>query len=236
VDKVIHSIKDILDSSTSMFFTEERGHWVFRGQADKDFQLTPSISRTKHTSRDRIKFEESIFSIFRREASTYITIPPENEWEWLALAQHHGLPTRLLDWTHNPLVALYFSVESHDNKDGILFALRSIGRVPSKTLGESPFSIKKARKYYPRIVSPRIRAQEGLFIICSNIESPLDQPLREDWSIEKLIVPASHKTTIQYELFRLGIHTSSLFPDIDGLAKRIKWQHAVSPFGKETTV
>ncbi len=63
-----------------------------------------------------------------------------------------------------------------------------------------------------------------------------DQALRSDWCIERLRVPAARKAYLRYELFRLGVHASSLFPDVDGLAARIRWQHSISSPSKDTVV
>ena len=56
----------------------------------------------------------------------------------------------------------------------------------------------------------------------------MDQTLRSDWTLDSLLVPADRKPNLLYELFRVGVHASSLFPDIDGLASRIRWQHTIS--------
>ncbi|HEY7387321.1 MAG TPA: hypothetical protein VH640_02355 [Bryobacteraceae bacterium] len=88
-------------------------------------------------------------------------------------------------------------------------------------------------KYYPNIVTPRIRAQEGVFVACAELERPLDNTLENHWTIESLRIAANRKPHLRYELFRLGVHASSLFPDVDGLAARIRWQHLVtSPFNE----
>lgn len=228
-DPLISSVQALLDRTASVYFREERGRWVFRGHADSAFELKPSIGRSAYTSPTRAKYESSLFAIFRREALGYLDRIPANDWDWLSLAQHHGLPTRLMDWTQNPLVALYFAVDSCPSADGALLALHSITKAPPRVLANSPFVIKHPEKFYPNLVSPRIRAQEGLFIVCSDLDGPLDKNLRPDWQIERYIVPKGKKDDLRYELYRLGVHASALFPDVDGLAARIKWQHGVLP-------
>jgi len=223
----IERVQDLMDIASQCFFTEARGRWVFRGHADKNWQLMPSVGREKHESKSREKYERSLFDIFCRETHGYLPNFPKDEWEWLSIAQHHGLPTRLLDFTYNPLVALYFSVISNPTLDGELVALQAFTKVSQGTRANSPFNITKLVKYYPNTVTPRIRAQEGLFVVSPQPEMAVDDVLRPDWQLKKYTIPAKAKELIRYELFRIGVHASSLFPDIDGLAQRIKWQHTV---------
>lgn len=230
---IIKSIEALLDHASRNYFAKPRGTWVFRGHSDVSYALVPSVGRGAHTSRSRTNYERSLFETFRREAHGYLPSAQMTEWELLALAQHHGLPTRLLDWTHNLLAALYFSVISKPESDGRVFALNAAVTARESIPEATPFEITDPVKYYPNIVTPRIRAQEGLFIACAKIETALDQALHSSWSIEFLDVPAARKAELRYALFRVGVHASSLFPDIDGLAARIAWQHSISsPFGK----
>lgn len=225
----ITSVSDFLSKAAAQHFAEARGRWVFRSHSDVDHKLIPSVGRYSHTSKTREKYERSLFDIFCREARSHLEPTPSDDWEWLSIAQHHGLPTRLLDWTHNPLVALFFAVERNEKSDGSLFALHATTKASDRTLDNSPFSVSRPRKLYPNFVSPRIRAQEGLFVVCSSVEQALEEQLPSGWSLEQYVIPAAAKAPIRYELFRLGVHASSLFPDIDGLASRLKWQHSVSP-------
>lgn len=149
------------------------------------------------------------------------------------MAQHHGLPTRLLDWTQNLLVALFFAVSQDLERDGEIIALHAPKQLPRTVREGLPFNIRRPYKFYPNIVSRRIQAQEGLFVVCSQPYESLESQLPDDWKIIRHKIPASSKEKILYQLFRLGIHKSSLFPDVDGLAARIKWQHSTNPLARE---
>lgn len=180
------------------------------------------MGRLRHTSDSDDKLETSLLAVFRRGAVIHMATQPRNNWEWLALAQHYGLPTRLLDWTFNPLVALYFAVEANCETDAVLFALNA-GKKMSEAIVESGdrFAIDMPMKYLPSAQTPRIVAQEGLFTVQPNVSLPLGDQLLADWRLDQITIPASAKAELIYQLFRQGVHRTSLFPDIDGLAGHV---------------
>jgi FRG domain len=96
---------------------------LFRGEPESGFPLIPSIARgTKDgTFSDVSSLEDTLLREFRLAAAPIMDVEPTNEIDWVFLAQHYGVPTRLLDWSTNPMVALFFAVEAHDEKEGVIY-------------------------------------------------------------------------------------------------------------------
>lgn len=134
----IDSLSTLLNLASLQYFAEARGTWVFRGHSNAEHTLISSVGRGPHSSQTRKGHERSLIAIFKREALSFLTALPRDEWEWLSLAQHHGLPTRLLDWTHNPFVALFFAVQANLEKDGQVYALNAITKASSSVRKSSP--------------------------------------------------------------------------------------------------
>jgi hypothetical protein len=124
---------------------------IYRGQ-EKDWSLLPSIGRNSSlSSEDILKKEMNIFNEYKRLSYPYLDSNlKNNEWDLLALAQHHRLPTRLLDWTINPLAALWFACikEKDDDSDRIVW-LFAVGESDLIKRSDSPFIQTQTKVFRP---------------------------------------------------------------------------------------
>jgi type I restriction enzyme M protein len=197
---------------------------VYRGVSNAGYELLPKIGRpgTKFKGKPH-KSEQAMLDLFQHRSVPFLTFTPRNDWEWIGLMQHHGAPTRLLDWTRNPLVAAYFAVEKQGSTDSAVYAWRSKERpINIKTDGH-PFHVTEVRKFIPAHVSERIIAQAALFTVHP---SPF-VPMKSD-TLEKIVLLQGFKKTMKDTLFKYGIHRAALFPGLDGLADHLTWLHLES--------
>jgi hypothetical protein len=98
-----------------------RSPFAFRGMCG-DWPLSTSLQRLNHPVVTLQNIERAMFRNFKKYAYANLD-PSTSDWKWLAVAQHHGLPTRLLDWTFSPFVAMHFATNELDkmDKDGVIW-------------------------------------------------------------------------------------------------------------------
>lgn len=215
----ISSVKDL---QQFMEDQEKSMNTIFRGVTKCERQLVPKIGWLSLEGGSLQHVEKRLIKLFKEAAIPYLTFTPRNCWEWLALAQHYGLPTRLLDWTTNPLVAAYFAVEKEHTGDSAIYVYSSSKTVDSDKMLD-PFSVTEVLKYRPPHLSPRIVAQSGLFTIHPEPTTPFD-----DSNLTKLIIESSARRKMKQMLYKLGISYKVLYPGLEGLAVDLRWLHTDS--------
>ena len=207
--------------------------FIYRGVSNELYGLIPSIMRTEvfksNPGKDEIDYlERVLIREFQKRARPYIDRLPRDsnwDWEWLALAQHHFLPTRLLDWTERPGTALFFAVEKKslpekENKDGCVWAILAPRHVKEQA-GTKPETVEGVRLYRPPHIAPRIAMQQGCFTVHPG--NYMSGPM--DWIKGpkiKFIIRSENKERIRTGLYAAGVNRAALFPDLDGLAKHLK--------------
>ena|SRR2546423_4228360 len=195
---------------------------IFRGVLSTKFKLVPKLGRKGVRFLSPISVaEKEMLRLFKIYAAPYLPKHDLSDWELLAIAQHHGLPTRILDWSRNPLVAAYFAVEQEFRGDSAVYVLK--GEMFIDIEKNSPFELKEVSKFIPAHITPRIASQSGLFTVHPEPNKPFNSP-----SIDKLIIAQSFRSKLKQILYRYGIHRASLFPGLDGIAGHIQWLKTTS--------
>ena len=217
---IVRSVTDLLE----IIARDTPGEWIFRGQASCRWKLEASVHRTASDgdNKDVAAFEQRLLSEFKRRARIFLTDRPSSNWEWMVLAQHFGLPTRILDWTENPLVALYFAVRTASTgvqDDGMLYAYRHGAPEMDIELKTDPFAITEIELIRPPHLDQRVIAQQSIFT-AEPIRS-VNSGGRADSNLRYWHVSVNHKQEIKEELAKLGICESSLFPGLESLASEI---------------
>lgn len=205
---------------------------LFRGQRE-DWDLLPKISRiTPKKGISVIESETRMMDDFKRLAKPYLIRMPLNEWEWLGLAQHHGMATRLLDWSTNPLAALWFTVKDPPTEgSGVvwIFDAPEEDILMAKNLSKiNPFEGLRTKVFQPELSSVRIQSQNGWFTVHKYMADkrkfiPFQNNAKYKKYLQKIIVPAEHFYKLRFQLDRMGVNRLSLFPDLDGAANYSEW-------------
>jgi hypothetical protein len=244
---IVTNIAELIDAAERVF-TTTGSRWWFRGQRNAEWNLLPSVKRG--TSKQEERFMTNLF--YTGAQSRYPSCPLSDDYgAWLALMQHYGLPTRLLDWTHSLLVAAYFATKySFDMDQADELTDSAIWLLDPLKLNESQgyepvFPPLNARAVEP-LVKPALKGGDaGKFSVLAvvPIESDVkmfaqqgaftvhvtDEPLNliaghEEW-LKKLVVPVQSVPRMALELDVLGMRLSGLFPDLYHLAREIKKEY-----------
>lgn len=233
--------------------------YIYRGQSDERWSLEPSLHRQSgETERSRVlKLESALLKEF--EARVHLVarseeLLPKEPYQSLperwAVMQHHGAPTRLVDWTRSAFVAAYFAVESNWAVDGAIYVISagltaadsqepaSVAKIEVLAKAESDrrllsdTSSVRLHTWFPRHMSERLAAQQGLFLYAEDAIAGHEQLLgdaADDFRarytdamlFDKYVIPAELKREFLTRLRAMNIGAHSLFPGLDGLGRFI---------------
>ena len=273
------------------------GDWIFRGQERANWSLKASLHREWQAAESKrprptlsiAKFERNCMHALRAVGSQYLPhLPDSNSPEWMAILQHHGCPTRLLDVTDSFYVAAYFALRNvRSDSDGAIWCFRreafttwvrerrlqdeaSGGLAPDdlqaqlededtfvgteelleidEQLEDSGYIVA----WRPDRLTPRMVAQQGLFLIPSDPETDIStliganleqegvigwsranvalsdfNPRSEDFEetpVVKVIIPNGERADAVIDLRSMNITEATLFPDLDGLCRSFAQQ------------
>jgi hypothetical protein len=224
-----------------------RSPFAFRGHPSSSDDLSSGLLRLAAGRPDVARLELHLLRNFRKYA--YGQSGTDTVWHWLALGQHRGLPTRLVDWTYSPLVALHFATSSLDlmNRDGVVWAInfveanrflpRRLKRIlaleGSDTATVEMLGAFGSLRQFDRLgrqpfvifleppsLDPRIVNQFALFSLMSSPRARLDQWLRDHPAlVRRITIPAAAKWEIRDKLDQANINERVLFPGLDGLSR-----------------
>jgi hypothetical protein len=222
-------------------------NWAFRGERDERWPLYSSLSRYLMAfgvaRKAWLEQESRIIRIFKRKAHVYLDKPPawDDDFQWLALMQHHGAPTRLIDFSWSPYVAAFFAMERAVG-DSVVWAMNPAridssraprpSRMDLRLCGSFPrYFLKGTNRFIwmgePHSMNRRLIAQSGTFAVPGVLDKPVEEILCDsdpENILAKIVLTHAVRETGMRELYRMNITYSTLFPDLDGLARSMGYE------------
>jgi hypothetical protein len=240
-------IDELYEGSWNDTLNRFRSPFAYRGMPRVTHSLTSSLVRLAGARVPAGRVESALLRNFRKYARLEAD-RADSVWDWLSLGQHRGLPTRLLDWTYSPLVALHFATDdpAQFDADGVVWCVNFVEankRLPARLRrilekeGSDTFTVEMlagfslqqfdalAHKPFviflePPAVDERILNQHALFSVMSSPETELATWLRGHPDLcRRVIVPAALKWEIRDKLDQANINERVLFPGLDGLSR-----------------
>jgi hypothetical protein len=241
-------IDELYEGSWNKDLQRFRSPFAFRGLPSADHTLRSALVRLAGEREDVHKLELALLRNFRKYARAEAG-GADSIWDWLALGQHHGLPTRLLDWSYSPLVGLHFATEdpAEFDRDGVVWCVdfvKANKRIPRRLQrmlreeGSDTFTAEMLSAFEtlrtfdalsrepfvvflePPAVDRRILNQLALFALMSDPAAIFDDWMREHPELcRRVLVPAALKWEIRDKLDQANINERVLFPGLDGLSQ-----------------
>lgn len=202
---------------------------IFRGQRCR-WSVLPSIARVQNDS-GIIQSERRSFERFRAEAPRTLQKPPSSDWDWLVVAQHHGLPTRLLDWSEDPFVALWFALRNADQpgSEPEVWVMNPAQRDIIEDLeAQQPFSGTRTKAFRASFHHPRILAQKSWFTATKFSDErgmafiPIEKNHRLRTRVQRLKIPHFAIPELLDNLTAQGYGADQLIPDTQTVALMIR--------------
>jgi hypothetical protein len=245
---VVNSLREYLEAVESIV-APWRDRWIkgakawFRGHADANWSLEPMLLRDPYLSGAH-DFGQSFHALFKAQAHPFVTPLPNNALHWMMLSRHHGIPTRLLDWSESAATALYFAVRPplKPAVDGAVWILDCLwlGKVTAGQIGVASTDAPAANKLadpgftggvpapiplLPDMISPRMVAQHSCFTLHGWETGALQRKADAEKAprpLQEIRIQAAAKEGVRRSLATFGVDESTIFPDLDGLARSLR--------------
>jgi hypothetical protein len=252
-------VNNFTELNSSIAQMENRSHlsvynvtMMFRGQAKSTWTLKPTLLRS-FLEPNKLKIEEVIdlefkaLENFKNRAhlfhKTSLIRDKDTILDWWTLMQHYGAPTRMLDWTISPYVALYYAVSEEFDTDGAIWFLAVWELIEKmeqlydkqykplkedyEKIARDPNAQPIMHVYARDILTDRMINQQGLFTVCHNVLEDHAYAIgnvlnkyedRSKW-LWKVVIPKEHKIRFLAKLHTMNITGASLFPGADGIGR-----------------
>jgi hypothetical protein len=232
-----------VDRITERWFREDGTHFRvwFRGQSNARWKLIPAVYRPKFSWLDDKAYRHE----FQMRAHPFIAgtaNEPANHWDWYFLMQHHGLPTRLLDWTESSLVALYFALRDATPKnDPVVWLIdpwslnRDIAQIGNVVVDVThPVLTDYLAPPYTDVAIPappvaldapyrsrRITAQRGRFTLHGAVKHSIDSYQSRMRRLHRIVIPQTTVLRLRQDLRQSGVTETTVFPELSALCREL---------------